>query len=1111
VTVGSLGIAAFATPKTQADTFWNSITAAPNSTGAPTKLAEGANQIALDGRVHLDVTDSVAQIHAPEAWNAGFDGSGTTVAVLDSGYDPTYADITDHVVNPAVDVKNFTTDPDAVDHVGHGTHVASIIAGTGENGIATGVAPGADLLIGKVIDNSGYGLDSMILAGMQWAVNQHADVVNMSLGGDITDGTDVLSAAVDQLSASSDTLFVVAAGNSGSGPQTVTAPGAAGSALTVGAVDGTDAMAWFSGRGPRVGDGIVKPDLVAPGVGILGARATGTSMGTVDPSNDKYTAADGTSMATPAVAGAAAIVAQEHPAWTGQQIKDAIVGSTVPVLTTPTDNAPVTAFDAGTGRVDALRATQADVVSDPALNLGFFKYPQTSLPTTTKQLNYTNTTGSAVTLSLSLVNEDGTAVDLPGVTLAASQVVVPANANASVDITVDPTAAATGSYSGVVIATPDNGGNDVRTAVGFTIESEHYDLTLNLIPRADSTEAAHVISVMGPEWQDKNVDSSPGTKTVTFRLEPGRYYFNDIMTGAQPDGSSSVTIAWAPSVDLHSDTTVTLDANDAKEATYQTDRPVVDNGIVAALAMSSNGLVAFGAYDHVYIPPAVTTTDESVSTYLKWDLAQPLGTLTAGADSVALRGVPAANGVILRDAAVPLLSGNYPVVDAGSVGALDTSAVSGAIATVAGDCTDLGPTAAALAASGAVAMVVYPGDGQRCVGTLARPRPIPAYYMSAPQRSTLSSIVASGTGSMVTRESPHYVYDLQGMWDDSVPAAPVLYGDSAHTATFVEHVDTPGRLSRKAELFAFAAGFHNGGTLGSIVAPFRAPQTLRHYVSIGFDWEREMIAQLKSNGVALGTVSAASVTPTAGEVVHTNWFGGPLTARLSPEPSTIGWAGYPSRYYDSWAGGDVLDASFPLFTDAAGHMTGMSDYAFDYWGKVWRNGTLLFKTRYPGLSGILAGKGTSHWRVYSRVYHENLFWKRSTDVTTQWGFTSTPLRGKSHALLPMLSVDYRMKMSPTQTVAPGTYRFGVSYRLPYKNWSPLKKQQVWVSWNDGDTWKPANVVHCSNNDPGSDTTLGGCTVQVNNRHHGNLSLKVRGVDGEGNSASQVVIRAYHVS
>ena len=144
---------------------------------------------------------SVEQIHAPQAWAAGFDGSGAKVAVLDTGYDPTHPDLAGRVSSSS----NFTTDPGVVDGNGHGTHVASTIAGSGaaSGGFYEGVAPGASLMVGKVLGNDGMGDDSWVLAGMQWAVANGADVVNMSLGGDPGDGTDPLSQASTSLSAKS--------------------------------------------------------------------------------------------------------------------------------------------------------------------------------------------------------------------------------------------------------------------------------------------------------------------------------------------------------------------------------------------------------------------------------------------------------------------------------------------------------------------------------------------------------------------------------------------------------------------------------------------------------------------------------------------------------------------------------------------------------------------------------------------------------------------------------------------------------------------------------------------------------------------------------------------
>ncbi|GAA2214813.1 hypothetical protein GCM10009850_102790 [Nonomuraea monospora] len=234
--------------------------------------------------------------------------------MLDSGYDATHPALKD-----VTQAKNFSDEPDITDGVGHGTHVASIVAGAGEK--YRGVAPGAKIALGKV--GGEYAGESAILAGMEWAATEvKAKIINVSIGSLDIPGIDPLEHAVDTLSARTGALFVIAAGNDGV-PGSVSSPGSAEAALTVGAVDRSDRMADFSSRGPKLGDHAIKPDATAPGLDIMAAAAQGTADG-------PYAAHSGTSMAAPHVAGAAAILAQRHPDWNGQQLKAALIGSSAP-------------------------------------------------------------------------------------------------------------------------------------------------------------------------------------------------------------------------------------------------------------------------------------------------------------------------------------------------------------------------------------------------------------------------------------------------------------------------------------------------------------------------------------------------------------------------------------------------------------------------------------------------------------------------------------------------------------------------------------------------------------------------------------------------------------
>jgi len=332
---------------------------------------------------------TTADVGAPPLWNQGFTGAGVRIAVLDTGLDPSHPDLDDRdfrrwssPLNPAkvVDARSFVGGGcaplvGASDGHGHGTHVAGIATGTGEgtpsasdNGRYAGIAPDAELAVGKVLTDAGAGLNSDLLAAMEWAAMPAgsspcaigAHIVNLSLGSEsrpsrLNTGADVdlVSQMLNRLAVRYGTLFVAAAGNSGPFIGSVLeAPGAAAQALSVAAsakdydVNHDDtlsgdtcagyqhppsatndcsagvgtqppSLAAFSSRGPS-GDIWLRPDLSAPGYNIVSAQAaTGAALAQNDLNRGTrgdplYATATGTSMATPATAGSAALLLQAY-------------------------------------------------------------------------------------------------------------------------------------------------------------------------------------------------------------------------------------------------------------------------------------------------------------------------------------------------------------------------------------------------------------------------------------------------------------------------------------------------------------------------------------------------------------------------------------------------------------------------------------------------------------------------------------------------------------------------------------------------------------------------------------------------------------------------------
>jgi len=311
-----------------------------------------ATALGLQEDVRIFTMDSGAntQIKADLVQSSGNIGDGRKVAVLDTGYNYNHPDLSSSYI-AGTDLVNDDNDP--LDDNGHGSHVAGIITADGNDAKAKGVAPGTGIIAVKVLGASGSGYFSDVVAAIYWVVDGpngvpkdgddfNADAISMSLGTSqpyvykgfcdkvLPDLTTSIKYAIDR-----GVIVVVAAGNSGTAG--ISIPGCISYSTTVGAVDKSDKIASFSGRGNAL-------DITAPGVNIYSTWLT-----------NQYKTLSGTSMATPMVSGTVALIKAAHPTYTVAQVQTALFKTAKDLGKTGWDST------FGWGRVDAYGAVNYPV------------------------------------------------------------------------------------------------------------------------------------------------------------------------------------------------------------------------------------------------------------------------------------------------------------------------------------------------------------------------------------------------------------------------------------------------------------------------------------------------------------------------------------------------------------------------------------------------------------------------------------------------------------------------------------------------------------------------------------------------------------------------------
>ncbi|MEZ0578822.1 S8 family serine peptidase [Nocardioides sp. MH1] len=1072
----SIDGSALSADKDRARTFWEAIAPELDLTDPTPRLDGGLQKVWLDGQVEVQ-GDGVSQIGAPEAWAAGYDGTGVTVAVLDTGIDAEHPDFEGQVEK----TESFVPGEAVADVNGHGTHVAGTIAGTGAaaDGKHRGVAPGADLIVGKVLGGAdGHGQDSWVLAGMEWAAQSGADVVNMSLGDTtVSDGKDPMSQAVNALSEQYGTLFVIAAGNAG--PESISTPGAAADALTVGAVDKADQLAGFSSTGPIFHTSALKPDITAPGVDITAPRSQDMPEG-----SGMYQTLSGTSMATPHVAGAAAILKQEHPAWTGQQLKEHLMSSSLGL------DAGYSPYDVGTGRVDVAAAISTDVRSTGSLLLGNFDWPhEPTDAAVTKKILFTNTGDAPVTLDLAMT-QNGAAF-----TLGASSVTVPAGAVRGVPVTGDPAAVGFGRYTGYVVGTDAATGEAItRTSLGMVKEEERYDLKIKLVGRDGAPGAGWVgVSATGDPYPwSAYVDGE-----TTMRMAPGTYLVSTYLdVQGETADRSGLAVMVDPETVLDRDRTVTLDARDARLLTTTAPQVTEDRQRkVDFQLVDGTGLEVRSAYpvapttDDVYVLPTDPVSDGSFILTTRWRKGEPLLGLTTADGSGRFDTIVQAGSPLLTVRERPA------TVYAGDGAASDYAGLAARGRLVVVDRSDaVSPEerAAAAAEAGAAALVVVndgPGGLLEYVGAAT----IPVASVHRDQGRRLVRLAKAGRRVALDADAyTDYVYDLTRDYPDAVPDRPLTY---TPTQRQLARIDARYYAVHADEGMGYRGDLTLTPTLGSQEREWH-PGKRTEWVTPGQVWVESHAQNI--TGTLPWEVVSDTNTYAARTTTRLDWF------RPAVRPAFgDAFAVRPSRAQDYMTWNVEAWSSYSDVLDLGGYLP-WGETPTDTW--VYQGDTLIRHNQYStDMQWEDVPAGDKPYRVVLEASRPAKVFRLSTSTRTEWTFRSDTVDSDYFEDFSVLQLDYAVETDLRGDVKGGRSHPIAVRATPSQHDVPLPaaigKVTLAVSYDGGDSWRTVTLK-------GDGGWWRGAITPPARR--GFVSLRASAKAPGGYSVEQEITRAYGV-
>ncbi|UOY91756.1 S8 family serine peptidase [Ectobacillus sp. JY-23] len=1076
--------AALSTDKTKAGEFWKALTKnldvrSVKAKAAPLQLEAGIQKVWLDGKVEANLDKSVPQVGAPTAWEVGYDGKGTTVAVLDTGIDQDHPDIAPQLD----DAVNFVPGEDINDYNSHGTHVASTVLGTGaaSEGRNKGVAPGARLVVGKVLANNGTGQDSWVIDGMEWAADK-AKIVNMSLGSsEASDGTDPMSQAVNRLSAEKGTLFVIAAGNKG-GDSMIGAPGAADAALTVGAISKTDQLASFSSRGPRLNDYAIKPDLSAPGVGIVAARSQYSSGSGV------YMSKNGTSMATPHVAGAAAIVAQKHPDWTGEQIKQALMSSTKQLQN-------LKPYQIGAGRLD-IPAALGDIQATGSVSFGFFDWPHAENEVIERTVTYTNDSDTDVTLDLVPVfaNDKNQPAPEGMLKVSADKITVPAKGSVSIKISVDAGKGALGTkYQGQLFANV-NGKTVAHTAMAMVKEDERYNLKLQAFDRDGSPNLAYAL-VYSPGWGERLVEVNGSTE---LRVPVGTYSITSLMEVDTKTDNKGVAFVGDPEFEVKKDSTLDLDARQAREVKAEAPKKNepsfkrMEYFIKTSKGRTGQLWQLPSTVDKIYTVPVQKMDDGNFELAVRWRLIKP--TLTIKLQGKELDDLP--------QIGVTNLDGEYrlPVVYVGKGGATDYAGLDakGKIAVVErSDEVSTQQRAAAAIAAGVKLLLVVNDKPQELRESYvdANRKSVPLAIAAVSGTEGASLVEAARSGKLMldveaVRNTP-YLYDLVKAYNDVIPAGKeaLLYAPTEDELAKVDSRYYSDRLA-SGEEWRFDFRPHRSLDRKLDLDDIDLPMKREEWVSVtpGSTWyQKAMITD------DFWEVRDKLTTYNPGGRSENHWFAPVVRPAFS------------ESFYAPYREGNNVHLNVPAWSDGGMHAGFLDPSTLDDTvKKLYQGDTLIHESKGQGLVSPLGYPFPSErtqYRLVSDSKRDPARWHTSVQTHTEWKFWSD--FENKRVTLPLLALHYDIKTSLSgDSLAGATMKLGLSatHIAGAKGAGNIEGATLEVSFDEGKTWSTEQLKRKD----------GKWVAYIKHpkKHGGSVSLRASAWDDAGNSIKQEIIKAY---